>query len=135
MRKRRSIGSHYAQCGMRAQLRRLHVPDSPGGDLDRDDFRRSAPFAVLVQAMIGPDGAEGEESFNFQVCSPDWFATQTLDKGFRFTRHVLLIDTRDLSVIQRAIGDLCTRTEGDTWQDVAVSLSRFGAWEFADYRP
>jgi hypothetical protein len=47
----------------------------------------------------------------------------------------LLVDTWDPSVIRRAIGDLCARTEGETWHDVAVSLSRFGAWEFTDYEP
>ena len=40
----------------------------------------------------------------------------------------------DWEVVERAINDLCVRTEGDDWNQVATKLSRFGFWEFEDYR-
>ena len=40
----------------------------------------------------------------------------------------------DYDVLVRAISDLCLRTEGEDWPEVATRLGRFGAWEFEDYR-
>jgi hypothetical protein len=70
----------------------------------------------------------------FPVCSPSWVAEQPLEKGFGFQRHVLLLSRWDGGLVHRAIGDLCRRTEGATWNEVAVKLSRFGQWEFENYQ-
>jgi hypothetical protein len=37
-------------------------------------------------------------------------------------------------LVERALRDLCRRTEGDAWVDIAIKLSRYGLWEFEDYR-
>ena len=88
-----------------------------------------------MTASVGPAGEEGAESFAFTVCSPRWLAEQQLPKGFAFQRYTLLIERWDADLVERAIEDLCRRTEGDTWREVATKLSRFGHWEFEDYRP
>jgi hypothetical protein len=46
----------------------------------------------------------------------------------------LLLDRWDPELVERAIGDLCRRTEGENWHDIAVKLARYGHWEFEDYR-
>jgi hypothetical protein len=45
-----------------------------------------------------------------------------------------LLSRWDFDVLQRAISDLCSRTEGSDWNEVATKLSRYGGWEFEDYR-
>jgi Immunity protein 8 len=49
-------------------------------------------------------------------------------------RGVLLLSRWDYDLVVRAISDLCLHTKGETWEEVATSLSRYGHWEFEDYR-
>lgn len=78
--------------------------------------------------------APSAERFQFTVCSPGWLAEQSLPKGFAFLRHTLVVERWDAGLVERAISDLCRRTEGETWDEVAVQRSRFGWWEFEDYQ-
>jgi hypothetical protein len=118
---------------VRAALRRLHSPDAdPLTEFAPDD---PESFSIFVQALIGPQDAEGEESFNFTITTASWLAEQSApEKGFEFLQGVLLLSRWDHDIVVRAISDLCRKTEGGTWEEVAMSLSRYGHWEFADYR-
>jgi len=120
---------------VRAQLKALDSADAPGGDIRAFEPEDAEDFRLAVTATIGPAGLEGEELFQFTVCSAARLARQPLPKGFAFQRHTLVLDKWDPSLIERAIGDLCLRTEGEEWHEIAVKLSRFGGWEFEDYRP
>lgn len=40
----------------------------------------------------------------------------------------------DPEVLNRAVSDLVSHAEGETWQEIGELLSRYTAWEFADYR-
>jgi Immunity protein 8 len=116
---------------VRAELKGLDADGHEVGAFRPDD---PVAFSVNLSASVGPAGEEGAEQFQFTVCSPRWQAEQPLPKGFAFQRHTLLVDSWDPDVVERAISDLCRRTEGATWRDVATKLSRFGFWEFEDYR-
>jgi hypothetical protein len=120
---------------MRAELKALDTPDSPDGSLSSFHPEDGEQFALLVSASVGPAGEDGGELFGFTVCSPTWVAAEELPKGFAFQRHTLLVERWNPEVVERAIADLCRRTEGETWTEVAQMLSRFGHWEFEDYRP
>ena len=76
-------------------------------------------FGVLVQAMVGPVDGEGEESYDFVVCTPRWFDAQPFDKGFAWTRHHLFLKRWDYAIVERAIGDVVRRAEGEDWSSVA----------------
>jgi hypothetical protein len=118
---------------VRAALRRLHSPDAdPLTEFKPDD---PESFSIFVQALVGPERAEGEESFDFTVTTASWLAQQPAPpKGFEFVRGILLVSRWDYDVVARAISDLCLHTERETWEEVATSLSRYGYWEFEDYR-
>ena len=120
---------------MRADLRGLDTADAPGGDLRAYQPGDAAHFALAITASIGATGETGAELFQFTVCSPSWLAEDPLPKGFAFLRHTLVVERWDPDIVERAMRDLCLRTEGDNWNEIAVSLSRFGHWEFEDYRP
>lgn len=119
---------------MRAELRSLHAPDAASGDVGAFDPDDTEDFALLVQALIGPAGDRGEEMFDFTVCTASWLGGHDLPKGFEFPRGTLLVRRWDPELVTRAISDLCLRTEGADWLEVAQKLSRFGKWEFEDYR-
>jgi hypothetical protein len=117
---------------MRAELRRLHSPDAdPVSDFAPED---PDSFGLFVQALIGPVGAEGEESFDFTVCTPRWFGREPFAKGFEWPLGHLFVDRWDYAVVERAIRDLCTHSEGADWHEVASHLARFGSWEFEGHR-
>jgi hypothetical protein len=116
---------------MRARLKRLHSPDvadleswSPG---DKD-------FGLLLQAMIGPDGNDGEESFSLTVCTPDWFSGHRMEQGLRMGSQTLFVARYDYLLIRHFIERAAQRAEADNWQELALGLSWLGEWEFANYR-
>jgi hypothetical protein len=116
---------------MRAKLHYLHSPDVNLETFQPDD---PSSFGILVQAMIGPQDEKGYESFDFVVCSPQWFGTRYLDSGYVWGRHYLFVRTYDLGKIRQAIEKLCLRAEGDHWDEIAGYLSRYCQWEFEDYK-
>jgi hypothetical protein len=117
---------------MRAALRSIHSPDAP-------HFPAYTPenpyhFGILIQALIGPEGGVGEESFDFQVCTASWLADQVPPSGFVFGRHYVVLQRFDASLITEALKDLCEQTTGSDWSAVAKQLARYGKWEFEDYQ-
>jgi hypothetical protein len=119
---------------MRAELKDLDTPDSPDASLASFSPEDGERFRLQVTASIGVAGEDGADLFDFTVCSPSWLAGEELYKGFAFQRHTLLVERWDADLVERAIGDLCRRTEGESWEEIAQKLSRYGYWEFEDYR-
>ncbi len=114
---------------MKAILNRLHSPDVA----DLAAFSpESADFGFLLQLMVGPKDAEGEESFDLTVCTPGWLATRLTDsplpgRGYLFVREY------SFRVLESYLRKQVERVEGSTWAEVASKLSRLGQWEFEDY--
>lgn len=63
---------------------------------------------------FGPLQGEGLESFDFMLCSPGWIY--------------------DYVTLERTLRRLCERTYGNTWEEVALKLSRYGNWEYEAYQ-
>jgi hypothetical protein len=77
-----------AQMFVQAQLRDLYSPDVAS----LEAYRPHEPFGILVMAMVGPLGGEGKESFDFTLCTPEWFAANlaedlTPGRHYLFTRR------------------------------------------------
>ncbi len=91
-------------------------------------------FCVLVRVMVGPRGGEGEESFDINVCTPQWLEEQVEREGFVLGTHRLFVKTYDTAQIKKLITKFIERYSGDSWRDIAVKISRIGQWEFEDYK-
>jgi hypothetical protein len=117
---------------MRAQLKRLHSPDI---DIDTYKPEDTTNFGFLLQAMIGPEGQDSEESFDIQVCTPDWLKSQHSASEAVFGRHMLIVFEYDKHRIEQAIARYCERCVGNDWQEIAERLGRIGQSEFEDYVP
>ena len=117
---------------MKAELRALHSPDL--ADLEHGSPPDPADFGILVQAMIGPEDEEGEESFDILVCTPSWLANEVPTDGHLWGRHYLFVTRYDFAAIESAVRKLCDSAEGPDWSAVAAVLARYGAWEFENYQ-
>lgn len=119
---------------VQAELKGLDSTDI--ADQVWEEWRPDDPdcFALSVTASVGAAGEEGADLFDFVVCTPSWVQTDRLQKGFAFSRY-LLITRWDPDLVERAIRDLCRRTRGEDWPEVARKLSRYSSWEFDEYSP
>jgi hypothetical protein len=117
---------------MRAKLKQLESPD-----IDLESFwpQNVDSFGFPLRAMIGPEGEDGEESFDFFVCTPDWLKSHHEKTAVIFARHLLIVFEYDISKIRNHISRYCERCIGEDWQDIATKLARVGRWEFEDYLP
>ena len=119
---------------VRGKLKGLDTAAIPSGDIH--GFRPEDPtnFSIPVTASIGPANGEGAELFQLTIRSPGYVEPETAGKGFAFERGTLILERWDPDLAERAIGDLCRRTEGYFWQEVAQRLTRYLLWEFEDYQ-
>lgn len=123
----RSPGHH----AMKPVLKAVHSPDI-------EEVERFAPpdprrFAYLLQLMIGPEGLEGEESFDVVICTADWLAGRLSASGVLSLRHHLLVDGYDWPQIRRFVEAYLDSIDADSWGAVAAHVGRLGKWEFEDY--
>ncbi|AUI60401.1 immunity 8 family protein [Amycolatopsis sp. BJA-103] len=117
---------------MHAEIRYLHTPDMEPDTYVPDDPDR---FLFLVQMLAGPVGEPGEESFDFEVCTPGWLHQQVQQDGLRNGRHHVIVDTFDWPALQTYFQNLVATCTGADWNEVSAKLARYGRWEFEDYTP
>jgi len=113
---------------MKATIVSMHSPDVESLE---DYVPPEQAFCVFLQLLIGPKGASGEESFNLQVCSPEWLKQQVLPM---VGRHLLIVSRFDLREIHDFLQGAIDLIEADTWLEVAKKVARIGKWEFEDYQ-
>lgn len=116
---------------MTPELKRLHSPDVD--DLTHFSPATGEPFGILVQAMFGPVGVDGEESFDVVVCTPGWLEKKVIENSLYSGRHHLICSKFDLGQLIAFFEDYAREAEGENWQEVAEKLSRIAQWEFEDY--
>jgi hypothetical protein len=103
-----------------------------------DDLRRYVPdnqenFYFLFRALVGTEDCEGVDSFDINVCTPQWFLS-TMKKGdILFARHFLIVLEYDFEKILNRIRCMIESCSGKDWKEVAEKVSRIGFWEFEDY--
>ncbi|MGY1961488.1 Imm8 family immunity protein [Nocardia gipuzkoensis] len=114
---------------MKAELKGIHSPDA---DLTDGSAELSAD-TLLVQLMIGPENAPGEESFDIVVCTPEWHAQASVARGPEPGEYTLVLDRIDLALVRRYVTDFLRDLERPTWEELATEISRIGKWEFQDY--
>jgi hypothetical protein len=116
---------------VRAELKFLFSPDAD----PLQSFLPNGPFGILVMAMIGPAGQEGHESFDFMVCTAEWFASNMREE-IAMGRHYLFVRDFSYARVEKFVRDYCDSCgEAATWRGIAEKLGRLGMWEFEDHVP
>lgn len=114
---------------MQAELRSLFSTDV-------DDLRSFAPgdrFCITLHAQIGPSGLPGEESFDFDICSPLWLTAEVERDGVVSGRFRLFMAQFDYDAVERYVANRIAQATGADWDEVATKLARWSHWEFEDY--
>lgn len=116
---------------MTAQIKRLHSPDVT----DLSSYCPEDPecFGFLLQAIAGPKGSPGEESFDMIVCTPQWLTKRHRREDVVVGRSYVIVFEYDFKRLSLFIDRYAERCSGHTWRDVAEKLGRIGIWEFEDY--
>ena len=116
---------------MKAELKRLHSPDIH--DLENYKPENPKKFGFLLQAMVGPEGQSGEESFDIEVCTPNWLEATYKANQVVIGLHHLIVQDYNYQMIIREIKAFLQDCSGDNWNDIAKKVSRLGKWEFENY--
>ena len=116
---------------MNAELKRVHSPDIQ--NLERYIPENPENFGFLLQAMIGPEGQDGEESFDIEVCTPKWLEEKYSLEDVIIGRHHLIIREYNYARLVGVIRKYLQQCSGEDWTQVGEKVSRLGLWEFEDY--
>jgi hypothetical protein len=106
--------------------------------VDIEDLHNFIPqnpenFSFLLELMIGPDNEEGEESFNVQVCTPQWLLSTMKKEDIILGNHFLIVLEYNFERIFNKIKQQIEVCSGINWHEVAEKVARIGHWEFEDY--
>jgi hypothetical protein len=118
---------------VKAKLKALYTTEM--NHLDLHPSQNPDRFRIWVHAMVGPQGDDGEESFDIGICTPSWVEEECRQGGFVVGRHHLVVLRYDVQFITTVIKEPVERCDGNTWKEVAEKVSRIGQWEFEDYKP
>ena len=119
---------------VQAKIKRIEITESP--DLNPDGYvpEDFEDFGCTLGLIIGPSNSEGGELFYLTVCSPRWLATACERDGFLWGRHHLILPEYDLKTLTKIVTKFVENCSGESWESVALKLSRLASWEFEDYQ-
>lgn len=118
------------QAELRGELYSGDLPKGEGKELPSNIY----DAWDVVEADIGLVGEDGYDYFTFYVCTIKKLKTILEDQSFRFGRHIIFVQYFDWSIVRQAISQVVSSAQGDTWDEVAMKIARYGQYEFEDYQ-
>jgi hypothetical protein len=99
------------------EIRQIHSPSLEPPALPEDPYDCAIPF----QALIGPRGGAGHESFNFMVITPVRLAKRP--EG-TWGRGMLIMPAFEWTAVAQSLAELLSRAVRPTWHEVIDALGR-----------
>ncbi len=105
----------------------------PSDEIPLDKFN----FSFWVEVELGLDDSDGAEIFQFHFCSPSFLGRELKSKKYILGRHLIVVEEFNESDFKLIIEKLCAQADerGMDWDKLSEYLSRYGSWEFEDYKP
>ncbi|AVQ05371.1 TPA: hypothetical protein HH295_21305 [Xanthomonas vasicola pv. zeae] len=113
---------------MKARLFGLHADT---WDVKKDQPDDPKCFSEELRAVIGPENFEGGDNFFIDVCTPEWIKERHY--GLKWGRFMLIVDRYSYEEIYKFLEQYVSSFEEDSWNKLAIKLSRVMSWEFEDY--
>jgi hypothetical protein len=107
------------------KLKALSSPDLTRPDLPDDIFN----CGVFCEAEIGPEETGGD-IFSFTVVTPEFLKREN---SSRWGRGYLVVSAFDWEKVELAVRKLLDHVTRETWNDVAIELSKELHSEFDNY--
>ena len=117
----------------RAELKSWHSSDIE--DFDSYIPENSNNFCFVLTVLVGSLGEPGEESFDIQICTPQWLISSYPEDEIIFSRHMIIVFKYDFNHLLNRIKNAIESCTGKDWNIIAEKVSRIGHWEFEDYQP
>ncbi len=93
-----------------------------------DDFRLSGT------ACIGTEESYSGDNFDFGIISPKALERELREekKNVILGTNKFIMNTLDFEIITEEINRILSDIQGETWEEVAQSLSYYFLWEYTD---
>jgi len=90
-------------------------------------------FYLSGTACIGTEDSIGEDNFDFTIMTPKELERQ-LRNGTQIIigKGIFIVDKLDFEVITETINQILLKHQGETWEEVAISLKPYFSWEYTD---
>ena len=116
---------------MKPEIKYFYSPDIE--DLKKYSPKQKNNFSFLLQVIIGVEGMEGEESFDFEICTPHWLLENYEKNKIIFGRGYIIVFEYNLENIIEKINKVIDKCKGGSWDEIANKINLFGRWEFDNY--
>ncbi|MFQ1050088.1 Imm8 family immunity protein [Avibacterium paragallinarum] len=115
---------------------KLHTMMEIAGQFELETYKpkNEKLFYVDIFLRIGPDdGTDAADNFDFKVYSIEWLRLYRIKPAI--LRHIMVVDRYDFKAIKDYVLSCIEKCDGDSWDEIALKLSRYFYWEFEDYLP
>lgn len=99
------------------EIRQIHSPDLEPPALPEDPY----DCAITFQALIGPRGGVGQDSFTFLVITPVRLAKRP--DGI-WGRGMLIMPAFEWAAVAQSLATLLSRAARPTWGEVTAELGK-----------
>ena len=116
---------------MQVEIKRFQSPDIE--DLSNYAPQEADNFSFLLEVLIGIQGKEGEESFNFEICTPKWLLNNFKKNDIIIGKNYIIVFEYNFKKLSQTIKELIDNCTGNSWDEIANKICRFSHWEFENY--
>ncbi|MFD1992103.1 Imm8 family immunity protein [Paenibacillus nicotianae] len=90
-------------------------------------------FLLSGTACIGVEEFDGEYNFDFTIITPKALAKQLEDRNeIILGAKNFIVNKLDFELITETINQILSKHQGETWEEVAISLNPYFSWEYTD---
>jgi hypothetical protein len=117
---------------MKARLKHIDA-----NALDFQSFQPEDPecFGFWLNVAVGAAEKDSADDFQVFVCNRAWLERHGGAPPDPSGRHLLLDGTYDTLSARALLEARIDECHGESWAEVVAELSKFGLWEFENYKP
>ncbi|MFU2078882.1 Imm8 family immunity protein [Avibacterium endocarditidis] len=113
---------------------KLHTMMEIAGQFELETYKPEIDRLVYITIFlcIGlDDGTDAGDYFEFEICSLEWLRLYQPKPAI--LRHIMIVDRYDFKAIKDYVLSCIEKCDGDSWDEIALKLSRYFHWEYEDY--